>query len=224
MSKWEVTIHSNMTEESLFDDTPIAHQLAASVYKTWHDVLDYDSEDANSILVKSHFNSTPFKIMLDFLARNTKKQVGLFRQETTRPIAHLFSPAPKVYSVETLSADATLPLRRQRENASLVFPADPDDPINLIPSTNELRKSKGTKRAILRHKTLLLDYITASKTSNAPRSIDEFSMKKYNFRLFICAGRKKVLSSCNIKRLFYAQQRHRLHHLSYPLHFKKFGR
>ena len=139
-------------------------------------------------------------------------------------VINLFSPAPKVYSVETLSPNATLPSKRQTANASLVYPTDPNDPLNLIPSTNEMRKSKGTKRAVLRHKTLLLDYIAASKTSETPRSIAEFSLRKQNFRLFICTNKKRVLNSCNIKRLFYTQQRRRLHHLSYPLHFKNFSR
>ena len=222
MSRWEETIHSAMEEDVPYDDTPIAGRLAANIFKAWHDVFDYDSEDENSILVKHHFNSPAFKIILRFLAKHTRKRVGLFRQETARPIAHLFAPAPKVYSVETITSDVTLPLRPKAADASLVFPADPTDPLNLIDSTNELKKSKGTKRAILQHKTLLLDYVYASKTSSVSRSIEEFGFRKINFRLFICTRKKRILNSCNIKRLFYAQQKRKLHHLSYPLHFRKF--
>ena len=222
MSKWETGYHfllSTLQNPTPFIDTAIAEELATTNYVSTHHLLDYSSVSPKSILVNKLFDTEGLKIMFEFLAMNTKKRLALLANEQTSDfLVHVFCPAPKSYLIEELKHDLCLPLKQP---TSLVLPNIPDDPINYFPSTPLTKRGKGTKKNILKYKCFVLDFIKITKLDEESRSIDQYSIKRKNFRLYIMKSRKRLLANNTCKRLVFLQSRNKFSHFSFPLHAKR---
>ena len=220
ISNWERWMHCIYRDNpTLYRDTEIAKELASNLYREWHTILDYSSCPQDSVLFQAFFaKSNPLSTMFRYLSCIRHKRLLTFQSEVGFSfLAALYSPAPKSYSIHSLDLDkATIP----NTEPSLSYPADPHDPINLIPSKNYLKKAKGTRRAILKTHGTIGSYLQACKTSVQGESVSDLYIKKHRMKLYIMRRKKVVLTRTIIKRLSYDELRTSWSHFTFPLHFK----
>ena len=221
MSEWESKYHAHLRNEQpiLFTETPIAEEIVAANYSCGHYLLDYSSIDNNSILLKKLFTSKGLATMFQFLKEDTKKGLGrLSSEQTSDFLVHVLSPAPKCYHIEEGKSDTWLPLKKM---PSLVLPNTPEDPLNCLPSIPLTRRGKGTKKNILKYKCFILDFVSVAKLDKQSKSIEQFSIKRKNFRLYITKSRKRLLANNTCKRLIFVESKRKYNHFSFPLHAKR---
>ena len=105
-----------------------------------------------------------------------------------------------------------------------LHPHDATFPFSLKPLQpgSEIKKAKGVKKFMIQSELTRKDYSDVIK-GHKSRSVDLFSLKRKNFRIFLVRNRKRLLTRFNCKRLFINSLASQNYYFSLPLHFKGAG-
>ena len=221
--QWQHLLLEQNPTPTPYENSVIAHNLAEQMYCNWHEILDYSSLSQDSITYKTFFSgSAALTTMARYLAHTTRKGLFLWQSETLfQEIQHILCPAVKCYTVHLVDFEQThLPLGPSKNPP---FPSlSIEDPLNKLGSGKPfLKRTKGVKRQIIKFQTSLEDFIFAAKSNGPPRYVQQHSIKKHQFRLYLISQNKLLLSRIVIKRLAYAEMSNLWSFFTYPLCFKR---
>ena len=217
-------MYTDASNPVLYRHSEISKEITSQNFRMWCGLLDFSSIGSESNLYLQHLASPGIRAMVKYLSLVTNKELMTWKSECDfLDVAHVISPSPKTYAVETLSPDLSLPLSCS-QSSPLPFPTyGPTDPLNIVRSRPFTKKAKGVRRNIIRSRTSLLDYAESVRTNDPPRTVLEFSLRRSHFRIFLIHQKKSLLGRNILKRLSYPSLRKKWCYFPLPLHAKQFS-
>ena len=157
--------------------------------------------------------------MFKYLSIVQRKKLLKWQNETDfYEVTSILSPSPKSYCLNIMN-NISLPLSKP---SPIPYPLlGKNDPLNVIPSVNFLKKTKGIKKSILHFHTSVVDFVNATKTNQPSRSVQEFGLRKKQMKIFLITQSKVLMRKSVVKRLCYEKSRQCWSFFTFPLCFKR---